>query len=254
MFSDQSLKRAFWVLINLFLIGAVASMFFVIIPVLSKYSNTIMPTRTINANATGKATVVPDIATVNFSMIDTGKDPKVLTDNNAKKMQDVVNAVKSLGIEAKDIQTSGYQLNPNYNYQSGRQELVSYTLSQNVTVKMRDLSKVAQLMGQLTPMGINQIGGVTFGVEDPDKFTNTARDEAFRKAKEKAEEMAKAAGARLGKVVAINESTGGGIPPMPYYAKEGMAMGGDARLQANPAIEAGSQDVTVSVNVTYELR
>ncbi len=213
------------------------------------------PARTITVSAEGKTTVVPDLATFSFSVVSQGADPVKLQNDNNAKVNAAIEFVKARGVDAKDIKTSDYNLSPNYvwNQKTGKSSIDGYTLNQSVIVKVRDLSKVAVLLGGLPSNGINQLGGVNFSVDDQDKFLNQAREEAFTKAKAKAIAMAKYSGARIGKVVTFNESNGGYPGPI-YYAKEaGLGMGGPSMPPA-PTIEPGSQEVTVTVNVVYELR
>ena len=110
---------------------------------------------------------------------------------------------------------------------------------------------MAVLLGGLPSKGINQLGGVNFSVEDQDKYLNQAREEAFTKARAKAEAMAKYSGARLGRVVTFNESNGGYPGPI-YYAKAMSADHGGS-LPPTPTIEPGSQEVTVNISVVYEI-
>ncbi|MDO8303437.1 MAG: SIMPL domain-containing protein, partial [Sedimentisphaerales bacterium] len=183
-------------------------------------------------------------------------DPvKLQTDNNTK-VNAAIDFVKAQGVDAKDIKTSDYNLSPNYiwNQKTGKSTIDGYTLNQSVSVKVRDLGKVSAILGGLPAKGINQIGGVNFSIEDQDKYLNVAREEAFTKARAKAQAMAKYSGARIGRVVTFSESNGGYPYPM-YYAKEAsVGRGGDAQMPPAPVIEPGSQDVTVNVSVVYELR
>jgi uncharacterized protein YggE len=172
-------------------------------------------------------------------------------------MTAVIDNLKANGVEAKDIKTSGYQLNPDYQYDqdSQRSFITGYTMTQTVNVKIRKIADVAKILGGVTPLGVNQIGGVNFTVEDPDKYLAEARKDAFEKAKKKAMEIANASGISLGEVSGVSESSGG--YPMPYmYDKASLGMGGAMeRMQvAAPTIEAGTQELKIQVSLTYEIR
>ena len=119
-------------------------------------------------------------------------------------------------------------------------------------VKVRDFTNIAKLLGGLPPLGINQIGGVTFTFDDPDKFLSVARADAMTKAKTKASEMASAAGVSLGDVVNVQEY--GNIPVYPTnYAMKSMAAG-ISSVAVAPTIEPGTQDITDQVTIMYELK
>lgn len=250
---SEQMKSYFWVILNVVLV--IAGIFLIVAGrAVWRQSAALAPERTITVSAEGKATIAPDLATFSFSVVSQGVDPVKLQNDNNAKVNAAIDFVKAQGVEAKDIKTSDYNLSPNYvwNQKTGKSSIDGYTLNQSVVVKVRDLSKVAVLLGGLPSKGINQLGGVNFSVEDQDKYLNAAREEAFTKARAKAEAMAKYSGARLGRVVTFNES-GGGYPGPIYYAKEMSADHGGS-VPPTPTIEPGSQEVTVNISVVYELR
>ncbi len=216
-------------------------------------ANSLPANRTITVSAEGKSTISPDLARLSFAVISEGKDPEILQSDNAKKMSASIDFVKSEGIDAKDIQTTNYNLQPRYEYdEKKRTSFISgYTLSQTVNVKIRDFTKISPILGKLPSLGINQINGVNFEVENPDKYLNVAREEAFQKAFAKAAAMARQNKVKIGRVITFSEGYGGGI----YYprAMEAVAYGkGGGDIV--PPIEPGSEDISVNVSVTYELR
>src|SRR3989344_1657362 len=249
----DNVKNWFWVILNVVLV--LAGLFLIVSGnAIWKQGAAFYPARVITVSAEGKSVVAPDLATLSFSVVSQGKDPVKLQEDNNTKINNALDFVKAQGIEAKDIKTSNYDLSPNYRWdEKTRASLIDgYTLNQSIVIKVRDLSKVGILLGGLPSKGINQIGGVNFSIDDPDKFLNEAREEAFMKARSKAEAMAKYNGVRLKKVVNFNEY-GGGYPGPIYYAKEdSVGMGGDS-LPPAPRIEPGSQEVTVNVSVVYEI-
>lgn len=248
-------KSYFWILVDLFLVALVVNLVFFVMPTISRYQESLYPTRTLSVSGEGKAFVSPDVAVSSFSVVSRGKNPEDLADTNNQKINAVIQFVKSQGVEAKDIQTTGYNLSPDYKYDETTQRsyITGYTLTQTVTVKMRDLSKVASIIGGLTPLGVNQIGGINFQVDEPDTYLAEARAEAFEKARKKAEEIARSSGVLLGRVVNVGEYGA----PIPYYAygKGGAMMEArDASAIAPPTIEPGTQEIIVNVSVTYSLR
>jgi uncharacterized protein YggE len=227
----------------------------VAIPTAVSWSNSLYPARTITVSAEGKTAISPDLATVSFSVITQGSDPVKLESDNAQKMTEAIDFVKAKGVDAKDIATTAYDLSPNYDYgkYGSNPKIVSYTLTQTVTLKIRDFSKVAPILGGLSDRGVNQIGSVTFSVENPDKYLAPARSEAFAKAKAKAEEMAKSTGTHLGRILNFSDYQNN---PQPYAIyNSGRAMGGAATASSiTPTIEPGTQNLTVQVSITYELQ
>lgn len=250
----EASKSWFWLILDAALLAVL------VLAVLSSkalldYGHSLQPAQTITVSADSKASIVPDLATLNFSVVSEGTDTvKLQTDNN-NKINDAIAYLKTQSIDSKDIKTSGYNLNPKYVYnpKTGQNYISGYTMTQTVTVKIRDFAKISPILAALPEKGINSINGPSFSVEDQDKYLNQARAEAFAKAKAKAQAMADYAGAHLGRVVTFNENGGG--YPIYYDRMETMsAKGGVAAPVPAPTIEPGSQDVTVTVNVTYEIR
>jgi hypothetical protein len=254
---NESVRRYFWIFLNLFIVAAIINVIFFVMPAISRFAGSLQPARTITVSAEGKTTVTPDLATASFSVVSQGKNPDDLATDNNKKVTAVITFVKSQGIDAKDIQTTGYSLAPDYQYDENtrRSYITGYTLTQTVTVKIRDLAKVAKVIGGVTPLGVNQIGNVSFTVEDEEKYLATARADAFMKAQRKASDMAAQSGVRLGEVTNVYEYQNG---PISYYADTAsskvLGMGGGTAPSAAPTIEPGTQEVKLSVSITYAIR
>lgn len=245
-------KELFWTLIDIF-IGVAILVALVSGYAVLRQAKSLYPARNINITAEGKVVVSPDIATFSFSVVSEGADPAKIQEANNVKINDAINFLKTSGVDSKDIKTAGYNLQPRYTYdeKTRKSYINGYTLTQTVFVKMRDLGKVGAILAGLPTRGINEISGLAFGIEDQDKFLNEARAEAFAKARAKAEAMAKAAGVGIKRVISFNEYGGG--YPIPLGVKE-YGLGGDAiRSVTPPTIEPGSQEVTVQVNVVYEI-
>ncbi len=252
MTSDFSkIKNIFIVIFFVFLMAAVIySIFF---GPAKKYGDSLMPARTISVSAEGKVTVSPDIAKLSFSVVSEGLDPKVLADDNNQKMKAAIDFVKSQGIDEKDIKTTDYNLSPKYEYDEETREssISGYTFTQTVLVKIRDLDKTADILAGLPPLGINQIGSISFDIDEPEKYLSDARNQAFDKAKEKAAAMAEKNGAKIVRVINFYE-----YQPLTYYGTKAVSGLGGAESAAPivPQIEPGSQEVTVQVNVVYEIK
>ena len=216
-----------------------------------KFGDSLMPARVITVNAEGKIVVSPDIAKISFSVVSEGANPEKLADENNRKINKAIDSIKSLGIDPKDIKTTQYNLSPRYVYdEKSRQSYISgYTIAQTVLVKARELAKTGKILGGLPSAGINQIGSVSFEIDEPEKYLAEARDKAFALVKEKAGKMAASTGTRLGNVINFSEYQQG---PVPYYASS-IAKGGAVNA-VSPTIEPGSQEVSVNVSVTYEIK
>ncbi len=259
MNNDKS-KKYFWILLNIFIAGLVINLFFFVMPALDRVGNAQPINRTITVNAEGKTAVKPDLAQFSFSILTEGADLAKISEENNKRVDEVLKFIKGEGVPEGDIKTSQYSVQPKYEYvESQRRSFISgYEINQGVFVKIKDLDKnldkVSKILGNLPEMGVNNISGVSFTVENPDEFLNEAREEAYTKAKNQAKFMAEASGTKLGKVVYINEYQNGG--PMPYY-NYAKGMGGDMEMAA-PAVSAplepGTEELVLSVSITYELR
>ncbi len=210
--------------------------------------------RTVTVSAEGKITAKPDISLITLSVVSQGKTVKAITEDGNTKMTAVIDAVKKLGVEAKDVTTSSYSLYPEYAYEEGRSPWITgYRLEQGITVKVRDLTKVDDVLDGAINTGANQVGQLSFDIDDASSIKKEARTEAFRKAKEKAGEMAAAAGVRLGRVVTFSEDYNNYYYPK-AYANYAMDVREESAAGAvSPSVEPGSQELTVNVSVTYEI-
>jgi len=218
------------------------------------YSASIRPAKIVTISAEGKVTVSPDIAKISLAVISEGLNPKTISQENIKKMNTAINYIKSKGIEEKDIKTTQYNLSPRYEYDEKTKKtfISGYTLTQNVLVKIRDLNKVAEVVAGLPELGINRIESISFEVDEPEKYLSEARSQAFEKAKKKAEEMAVKNNVKLGEVIDFSEW---GPITRPYESLRALGIGGEgAAPQALPQIQPGSEEVTVQVSVTYEIK
>lgn len=219
-----------------------------------KWGDSLYPSRSITVSADGKVTVSPDIAKLSFSVISEGNNPNQLEIDNAQKVTAAVDYVKNQGVDDKDIQTSSYDLSPKYIYSEAtkRNYIDGYTMTQTTSVKVRNLNKVADILGGLSDKGVNQIGSVIFTIDDPDKYLGQARADAFSKAAAKAKIMAEINRVRIVKVINFYEYQGG--PITPYY--DTYSKGGALGIQTTPvapSISTGSNDLTVQVSITYEI-
>jgi len=206
---------------------------------------------TITIQGQGEVTAVPDIATVAIGLSTEKKEVADAQKENTDKMNAFIKDIKGLDIEKEDITTTNYNIYPRYDYDDGKQVLRGYEVSQNVSVKIRDLEKISDVLSLVSTHKLNQVGGLNFTFDDPEELKQEARVAALENATEKAEDLADVAGVKLGKIVSFSESSADYEFPVRYAAEAsalGIGGGGEA-----PQVEAGSQDITVYVTVSYEV-
>ncbi|RJQ25477.1 DUF541 domain-containing protein [Candidatus Parcubacteria bacterium] len=198
----------------------------------------------------GKVEAVPDLATVNAGIVvinaaSVEVAQKAINETNSK----IIDSLKNLGIKKEDIQTSNYSINPNYAYENGKNRLDGYNGNASVTVTVRKIDQVTNVIDELTKAGANQIYGSSFSIEKPEKYRELARNKAIENAKEQAQNLADNLGIKLGKVVNIVEASPGTPYPITMkVAAEGRGGGGGTE------IEPGSQTITSTVTLYFEKR
>ncbi|NQU77110.1 SIMPL domain-containing protein [Candidatus Falkowbacteria bacterium] len=208
-------------------------------------------THQITISAEGKVTAIPDIATFNIGIITENKDVAIAQKENTEKMNAIIEELKKLDVDKEDIKTTVYNIYPRYNYNQGRQTLRGYEVNQSVQVKIRDLDKVGETIGKAGDLGANNVSGLNFTIDEPETLRQQAREQALKKAKEKAESLAKVAGVKLGKLVTFSES--GSPSAYPLYGLDFAESDSVGRGGGSPEIESGSLDITVTVSVSYEV-
>lgn len=287
--NEQHLMVKSWAISIAVLVLAYAALSYV-----RTYSSSVEPGtyRSFTVSGEGKVVAVPDVANFIFSVItEGGKDLISLQKDNTLKTNKIIDFIKSNGVDKKDIKTEGYSVYPKYTdytckpypvpmgassrgsvgvemtvpsmpaadypYPADKvcppPEISGYTVNQTVSVKIRDFAKAGEILSGAVTNGANSVSQLSFGIDDRDKVESDARSQAIAKAEAKAEAVAKAGGFRLGKLLSIDEGYGGPI----YYDKTMSADGwGGAMSEAAPApsIEAGSQDVIITVSLRYEIR
>ncbi|EJN04307.1 SIMPL domain-containing protein [Phyllobacterium sp. YR531] len=204
----------------------------------------------------GEAAVAPDTAILSLVVMEEKPTAReALTANNAS-MAKVLDGMKKAGIADRDLQTSGFNIEPRYVYpenNNGKQppeapKIVGYAVSNSLSVRVRDLKKVGEILDQSVSLGVNQGGNLTFTNDKPDAILEEARKKAVASAVSKAKTLSAAAGVELGKVVEISEQSYN-PRPMPMAQGKMMAMAADS-----VPVAAGENTYNVSVNVTFELK
>jgi uncharacterized protein YggE len=202
-------------------------------------------------SVTGEAhiSVPPDLASVDAGVATDAKSAREASEANNAAMAKVLAALKAANVDAKDIQTSRLSLQPQYApNRSGSSPIVGYRASNRVTVRIRDVGKVAGVIDTLVGAGANDIGNVFFEVSQASKLLDEAREKAVAAALRKAEIYAKAAGVTLGVPLSISEE---GAPQPVYRAK---MMQGAPMAAAPTPIAQGEETLSVSVSVTWGIK
>jgi uncharacterized protein YggE len=198
----------------------------------------------------GEAAAAPDMATFSTGVVASGKTAEEALAANSKAMGDLIAALKALGIEDRDIATSGFSISPQYSQppQNSREapKVVAFEARNTVAVKVRDLSRLGGLLDRMVQAGANQAGGLRFGLADDAALTEKARVAALKDGQAQAKAMAEAAGMRLLRVRRIAPADRGGdmIAPAPMMMK--------AEARAVP-IEAGELAARARVTIVYEV-
>ena len=201
-------------------------------------------------SVTGEATVsaAPDQAQVDGGVSSDAKTAREASDANNTAMAKVLLALKGAGIEEKDFQTARLSLQPKYAPdRAGPSTVVGYRASNRVTIKVRDVTKVASVIDLLVGAGANEIGGINFVVTQASKLLDDARGQAIADARRKAEIYAKAAGVTLGAPLDISEQ--GSAAPMFRAGK--MVAGG---MAAAAPVAQGEETLSVTVSVSWAIK
>src|SRR5882757_9158604 len=175
-------------------------------------AETDQPPSFISVTGEARISVPPDMAQIDAGVTTDAKTAREASDANNAAMGKVLLALKGAGIEEKDYQTSRLSLQPKYAPdRSGPSTVVGYRASNRVTIKVRDVNKIAGVIDVLVAAGANEIGGINFVVSQASKLLDDIREKAIADARRKAEIYAKAAGVTLGEPLSIAEE-GGSMP------------------------------------------
>ena len=204
------------------------------------------PPPAISVTGEGTVSVPPDQAQIDGGVTSEARTAREASEANNAAMGKVLLALKGAGIEEKDYQTSRLSLQPQYApNRTGPSPVTGYRASNRVTVKVRDVTKVANLIDVLVGAGANEIGGINFMVSQASKLLDDARAQAISDARRKAQIYAKAAGVTLGDPLSISEESGA----TPVFRAR-MA----APMAAAAPVAQGEETLSVTVSVTWAIK
>lgn len=175
---------------------------------------------------------------------------------NNQAMGAVLAAMKDTGIEERDLQTSGFSIQPRYFYpkrkSNGEQpapKITGYVVNNNLTIRIRVLEETGLILDRVVTLGVNTGGNIQFTNSDTDSLLKKARADAVRNALEKAQTLTSAAGVGLGKISSINESSRAPRPIGVAQARS-LAVQEDA---GNVPIASGENEYRVTVQISWEI-
>ena len=208
------------------------------------------PEHSITVSGSGEVTVTPDLARVSLGVLVQRESAKGARQAAADSMSKVIARIKALGIADKDIATSSVSLSPVYDYNSNSSapKIRGYQLQNSVTVTVRDLDKVGDVIDDGVAAGATSVDGISFDVADRAAAESQAREAAVKDAKARADTLAAGLGVHITGVATVAETI---QTPIWYGPTYGAALT-PARDAATPTpVQPGTTDVTINVTVTF---
>jgi uncharacterized protein YggE/ribose/xylose/arabinose/galactoside ABC-type transport system permease subunit len=212
----------------------------------------------ISVSGVGKITAAPNVAEISVGVVTQGVAARDALTANNEAMAALMDRLKQGGVEAKDVQTTNISINPRYSQPAPRPgnlppnefvpRIVGYDVNNMVQITARDLAKLGVLLDAVVGAGANQMHGIRFRIDEPERLLDGARREAMADARRKAELLAREAGVTVGRPLRIQESGGASPPPMPM---RGMRMA--AMAESAVPVAAGEQELRVTVHVIYRI-
>jgi len=204
----------------------------------------------LQVSAHGETSRAPDLAQISAGVVTQNLDANAAMRANAQRMSAVIAALRQAGVAERDIQTSSINLEPQYKYAPNqRPTITGYQVSNTVNVRLRDLTRIGDVLDALVKQGANQINGPTFTLDKPDAAVDAARTDAIKRAQARADLYAAATGLKVRRIVSISES--GEAPPTPRPML--MRVQAAAAPEESTPIASGENVVGVDLNVVYEL-
>ncbi len=241
-------NRLAFALAGTVLVGAAALL---CAPAMAQQNPATQPSPRISVIGEGEVNVAPDMAILNLSVLREADTARAALTANNEAMKQVLAALKEAGIAERDLQTSGLSIQPRYAQpgkdRAGEPKISGYSVSNALTVRVRNLADAGGILDKVVGLGVNQGGGIAFVKDDMKPTLTEARKRAVADAVARAKTLAEAAEIRLGKILSIEEQSS--MPrPMPY--------GGALRMAAKDAsvpIESGENTYRTQVNVIFEI-
>jgi uncharacterized protein YggE len=214
----------------------------------------------ITVTGEGTATAIPDTATISFTASATGADVATAQSDITTVVNNALASVQSAGISSDDVTTTDYSVSPHYTQPvcmpggicTSSVTTSGYDVSETVSVKIHDTSKVSTVLSGLAAAKVTNISGPNFIVDDPQTTIAKARAQAIQKAQADAQTLAAQLGVHLGKIMSYSDNSNGGSGPEPMMAKATSAMMG-ASDAGVPSVPVGNNTYTEDISITYEI-
>ena len=192
----------------------------------------------------------PDLVTIGAGVTSQARTAVEAMRLNARDMQRVIDQIKALGVDEKDIQTTGINLNAQYDYdrQNQRQVFRGYQVSNRVGVKLRDLKETGEVLDALVVAGATNLSGPTFSIEDDEAAKEAARESAVKRAQERAMAYAKLYGYDSVRILSISDALRGRVP-----SSQPRALAEDAIEVSAAPVQPGQVSTGVSLSIKYEM-
>lgn len=209
----------------------------------------------ITVSADGMAAVAPDMAVISLTVLRDAETARAALDANNEAMGKVLEAMKAEGIAERDLQTGAFSIQPRWVYpqrnnnEAEQPRIVGYTVNNTLTVRIRDLARLGAILDTSVSLGVNQGGNIIFTNDDQEAIHQTARIDAVKKAKAKAETLAEALGVELGRIKQVSENARGSAPIPMMKAEMAMA----SRSADAVPVAAGESEYRITVSVTWEI-
>lgn len=247
----SSLRVPFFTLLFFFAFIYIFAALFGPLP-LSVNSVTTNKTDLFTVSGEGEATAVPDTALLSLGVTKQASTVQQAQDEVNKAANKITADLKKLGVQVKNIKTTNYSVNPNYDFANGKQTITGYSVSQNMEVRLQPIEQANKVIDIATNDGANVIGGITFVLDDAeqDKMEKRARTQAIENAKKKAQETAQLAGIKLGKIINVSESNS--FPMQPFAAARELKVTNDAMGGAPTEVTPGENTITITVTLSYQ--
>ena len=202
----------------------------------------------LSVSARAEASRAPDVATLSTGVVTQAADANAALKANSVQMARVIAAIRAAGVPERDVQTSGISIQPQYRYTDNQPPAITgYQASNTVSLKVRDIARLGQVLDALVAAGANQVNGPNFEIDKPEVVYDEARKAALAQAQARAQMYANTLGMRVRRIVSISEG-GGFQPPMPMMKAVAM----DARMESAP-VAPGETTLPASLDVVFEL-
>jgi uncharacterized protein YggE len=212
-----------------------------------------LPANSISAGADGKFEAAPDTAVIDFNISVQEENSRTAYDHASQQTEQVRGILRADGIEPKTAQISSFSLQPVYDYKTPKRKLVGYRVSASVSVKLKDFTKVPPILQALADANVSDTQSLSYTLEEMDNAKTKAVEDAYRKARQSADAVAKASGRALGDLSYASVDT---FENMPVVRQMGAQFKTMAMAAPAPTEEFTPQTVTVTahVNALFNLK